>query len=131
MANLTLRSVKGAALTFNEMDSNFSSLNNGLIDSASWTNYTITLSKIGEPNLTIDISSIFNDSASFASELNVAGDFKTGGTLRLDNAGVLTNVTTATASTGTSDTTLATTEFVANTLQTNVSEAKLLFYSSL
>ncbi len=55
---------------------------------------------------------IDSNSTATSSAVNVAGSFKVGGTRRITNAGVLENVTTATASAGTNTTALANTAFV-------------------
>ncbi len=53
-----------------------------------------------------------SNSTATSSSVNVVGSFKVGGTRRITNAGVLENVTTATASAGTNTTALANTAFV-------------------
>ena len=76
MASITLRNVKGSALTFEELDSNFSSLNNELLDAFSYDSGTSTLTagRIGTSDLTADLTPITDklpDSLSFNTNTNV------------------------------------------------------------
>jgi hypothetical protein len=58
MANLTLRSTKGSALTNNEVDNNFTGLNNDLIKAGTWNNSTglLTLTQNDNTTLTFTVA---------------------------------------------------------------------------
>ena len=76
MASPTLRSVKGTALTFTELDDNFSDINNELIDSASYDSATsnLALGRIGVGNLNVDFGPLTDalpDSLTFNALTNV------------------------------------------------------------
>ena len=95
MATIVLRSVKGSPLTNDEVDANFTNLNNA-VGSSSYTLPAATTSNLGGikigTGLSIDANGVVTSAGSYSlptATTNQLGGIKVGSNLSIDAAGVL------------------------------------------